>query len=63
MVMYAAFIDMEKAYDKVWRADLWATLRRYGVRVKFLRSIKALYKESKTCVRVEGEMTEEFMVE
>ncbi len=63
MVMYAAFIDMEKAYDKVWRADLWATLRGYGVRGKLLGSIKALYKESKACVRVEGEVTEEFMVE
>ena len=32
--MFTAFIDMEKAYDKVWRADLWATLKGYGVRVK-----------------------------
>ena len=61
--MYAAFIDMEKAYDKVWRTDLWVTLKGYGVRGKLLGSIKALYKESKACVRVEGEVTEEFMVE
>ena len=24
--MYAAFIDLEKAYDKVWREDMWRTL-------------------------------------
>ena len=23
--MYAAFLDPEKAYDKVWREDLWKT--------------------------------------
>ena len=34
--MFAAFIDMEKAYDKVWRADLWATLKGYGVRASYL---------------------------
>ena len=61
--MYAAFIDMEKAYDKVWRTDLWVVLKGYGVRGKLLGSIKALYKESKACVRVEGEVTEEFMIE
>jgi len=32
------------------------------VRGKLLGSIKALYKESKACVRVEGEVTEEFVV-
>ena len=61
--IYAALIDMEKVYDKVWRTDLWVTLKGYGVRGKLLGSIKALYKESKACVRVEGEVTEEFMVE
>ena len=40
--MYAAFIDMGKAYDLVWRADLWVTLRGYGVRGKLLGSVKAL---------------------
>ena len=52
--MYATFIDMEKAYDKGWRADLWVTLRGHGVRDKLLGAIKALHKESKVCVRVEG---------
>ena len=57
------YLYMEKAYDKVWRADLWATLKAYGVRSRLLGSIKSLYKESKACVRVEGNLTEEFVVE
>ena len=52
--MFAAFIDAEKAYDKVWRANLWVTLKGYGVRGKLLGSMKLLYKESKACVRVQG---------
>ena len=26
---FAGFIDLEKAYDKVYRADLWKALREY----------------------------------
>ena len=32
------------------------------MRGKLLGSVKALYKESKACVRVEGDVTEEFVV-
>ena len=60
--MFAAFVDLEKAYDKVWRADLWRALREYGIGGRLLGAIEALYKENKACVRVEGELTEEFDV-
>ena len=56
--MLAEFIDLEKACDKVWRADLWSALREYGIGGRLLGSIEALYKESKACVRVEGELSE-----
>ena len=52
--MFAAFIDMEKAYDKVRRAHLRTTLRECGVRGKLLGTIQALYTESSECVRDEG---------
>ena len=61
--MFAAFVDLEKAYDKVWRADLWRALREYGIGSRLLGSIEALYKESKAYVRVEVELTEEFFCE
>ena len=44
--MYAAFIDLEKAYDKVWREDMWRTLAMYGVLGRLLRAVKALYENS-----------------
>ena len=55
--MFAAFIDLEKARDKVWRTDLWRALREYGVGGRLLGAIEALYKKSKACIRVEGELT------
>ena len=61
--MFAAFIDLEKAYDKVWREDLWRALREYGIGGRLLGSIEALYRESKACVRVDGELSEEFSVQ
>ena len=48
--MYAAFIDLEKAYDKVWREDMWRTLATYGVSGRLLRAVKALYENSKARV-------------
>ena len=60
--MYAAFIDLEKAYDKVWREDMRRTLATYGVSGRLLRAVKALYENSKARVRVEGELTECFEV-
>ena len=58
--MYAAFIDLKKAYDKVWREDMWRTLATYGVSGRHLRAVKALYENSKARVRVEDELTECF---
>ena len=60
--MYAAFIDLEKAYDKVWREDMWRTLAMYGVSGRLLRAVKALYENSKARVGVEDELTECFEV-
>ena len=30
--MYAVFMDLVKAYDKVCREELWECLQKYGVR-------------------------------
>ena len=38
--MFPAFVDLEKAYDKVWRADLWKALREYGIGGRLLGSKK-----------------------
>ena len=56
--MYAVFVDLVKAYDKVCREELWECLQRYGVSSHLLTAIKAMYQASVACVRVDGVMSE-----
>ncbi len=39
--LYAAFMDLEIAYDRVDREALWNVLRIYGVRGQLMEGIKA----------------------
>ena len=57
---YAAFIDMKKAYDTVWRDGLWKRLWDEGVRGKLWRVIKNMYSVVQSAVLVGEEQTEWF---
>ena len=37
------FIDLRKAYDRVWRAGVWEVLRRLGIGEKLVRLLIGLY--------------------
>ena len=50
--VYFAFLDLEKAYDRVDRDAMWNVLRLYGVGGKLLKAVKSLYTDSRACVRV-----------
>ncbi len=39
--LYAAFMDLEKAYDRIDREALWSVLRIYGVGGLLLTGIQA----------------------
>ena len=54
-----AFLDVRKAYDRVWRKGLWMKLEELGFGGHFLRILKELYKDSGARVRV-GENEFEF---
>ncbi|MCP5003018.1 MAG: hypothetical protein GY941_03575 [Planctomycetes bacterium] len=58
--LYAAFMDLEKAYDRVDRMALWDVLGMYGVGGCLLEGIKAFYKGASACVRVDGRLSETF---
>ena len=54
--MYASFIDLEKAYNRVNRKALWHVLRMYDMGGKLLSGIKTKYVDCLAYVRVkEGE--------
>ncbi len=61
--LYAAFMDLEKAYERVDREALWNVLKIYGVGGQLLKGIQAFYREANACARVGGKYSESFAVE
>ncbi len=60
--LYAAFMDLEKAYDRVDWLTLWEVLRIYGVGGKLLSVIKSFYEAASACVQINGETSEHFEI-
>ncbi|MFN9380495.1 MAG: RNA-directed DNA polymerase [Bacteroidota bacterium] len=60
MSTYAAFIDVKKAYDTVWRQGLWKRLWDEGVRGKMWRVVKSMYSTVQSAVLIGDEKTEWF---
>ncbi|KAK3541524.1 hypothetical protein QTP86_028648 [Hemibagrus guttatus] len=55
--------DLEKAYDRVPREELWYCMRKSGVAEKYVRVVQDMYERSRTVVRSAVGQTEEFKVE
>ena len=60
--LFACFVDLEKAYDRVPRDKLWKVLQEYGVNGQLLRAIKSFYCRPEVCVRVNGKQSKSFQV-
>lgn len=39
------FLDFKKAFDRVWHAALWVTMRKYNISPKLVRVIQQLYNK------------------
>ena len=46
--LYHVFIDFKKAFDRVWHAALWATMRHFNINANLIRMIQNLYDKA-TC--------------
>ena len=60
--LYFAFVDLEKAFDRVPRKVLWWALRSLGVEEWAVRVIQGMYSNARSRVRVNGQYSEEFSV-
>ena len=60
--LYCAFLDFEKAFDKVDRAFLWQKLLKQNINGKILKVIQNIYASAKSCVMVNDEMSDFFQV-
>ncbi|KAK3574509.1 hypothetical protein QTP86_008554 [Hemibagrus guttatus] len=55
--------NLEEAYDRVPREELWYYMRKSGVAEKYVRVVQDMYERSRTVVRCAVGQTEEFKVE
>ncbi|KAK3531229.1 hypothetical protein QTP70_015226, partial [Hemibagrus guttatus] len=61
--LHRVFVDLEKAYDRVPREELWYCMRKSGVAEKYVRVVQDMYERSRTVVRCAVGQTEELKVE
>ena len=47
--LYHVFVDF-KAFDRVWHAALWATMRQYNINAKLIRMLQNLYEKATSAV-------------
>ena len=60
--LFACNVDLEKAYDRVPRDELWKVLHEYSVDGQLLRAITSFYCQPEVCVRVKGKQSKPFHV-
>ena len=60
--LWMAFVDLEKAFDRVPREVVWWALRRVGVEEWLVKVIQSMYVGVTTAVRMKGEESKEFEV-
>ena len=60
--MHCAFIDLEKAYDRVTREELWECLQLAETSECYMKIIQDMYDGATTTVRSAAGLTKEFKV-
>ena len=58
--LYHVFIDFKKAFDRVWHAALWATMKTYNISANLVRTIEQLYDKATSAVQMNGSIGEWF---
>ena len=58
--IYHIFIDFAKAFDRVWHAALWATMRRYNITADIIRVVQSLYEKATSAVLINGTLGDWF---
>jgi len=60
--LHMAFIDLEKAYDRVPRSEVWRCMREKGVSEKYVRLVQDMYRDVTSQVSSCVGITDEFNI-
>ena len=61
--LFFAFVDLEKAFDRVPRKVLWWALRKFGIPEWIVRVIQVMYQNARSQVRVNNLFSDVFDVQ
>jgi hypothetical protein len=63
LTTFLCFIDVSKAYDRVWRPGLWLKLREFGMAGRCFDVMRTMYSRVLRSLLINGQLTEEFETE
>ena len=52
--LYHVFIDIKKAFERVWHEALWASMRKYNINASIIRAIENLCDKARRAVLFNG---------
>ena len=48
--LYHVFVDFKKAFDRVWHAAIWSTMKLYNINANLIKVIESLYIKATSAV-------------
>ena len=58
--LFHVFVDFKKAFDRVWHAALWSTMKLYNINANLNKVIESLYSKATSAVYYNGSVGEWF---
>ena len=58
--LFHVFVDFKKAFDRVWHAALWPTMKLYNINANLIKVIENLYSKATSAVYYNGSVGEWF---
>ena len=58
--LYHVFVDFKKAFDRVWHAALWSTMKLCNINANLIKVIESLYSKATSAVYYNGSVGEWF---